>query len=1290
MGMVRNFILIYNAKAGVIMNKFLTISFVFLLGLFLSTNLLAATSGDYQSKQTGNWGDAASWQTFDGTFWNDAVTAPTGASGIITIQPGHTITVATAITINSAASVIVNGYLKSTGGITATTSVPYSFTFNNGGTYEHAMAGGSIPMSTWNTGSTCLVTGTTGASPGNNFQPYYNFIWNCPNMSTNLNLSWDSTATVPVVVRGDLTVTACGTPAVTSSFRLTNAATVRNIKINGNVIVNGGNLTVSGSSGAAQYNVTVGGNINISSGRLSLCGGGSGFGTWYLNGDFSCTGTGQFYLPSNKAIGTILIFSKSGGTQNFTYTSSAANQNLSYGVMNNSTVQLNSPLVIGSSSNPGFLVLTSGKFVSNATNIITISATGVVSGSGYIDGPIATTVAVNTSKVLNLPLGKGANSRPVTLTLTQDATTSTVYTAELKEAPIPANILPLDTTLDAVSTARYVHIVKGAGANVTAATIQLSYTTNDGIDVSNKDMIRIAEDDGAGNWVNLGGSGSANNTGTILSKSFVTLTTNDFVIAHVNPNSIPKPATLTTNAITLISTTFATSGGVISNDGNAAITAKGVCWNTSGSPTISDGHTSDGTTLVPFSSSITGLTPGNTYSVRAYATNSAGTSYGNEVTFTTLSSLSTPTIATNAVTNIVNTSATGSGTISAWGGSSITDRGICWGTSHNPDLGTAVDFNSAGAGVEGTFTAPIGGLTLGTTYYVRAYAINSTGTSYGTEVSFTTPNPQPDVYKLVKQGGTVGVDCDYTTITDAFNAVPNGYTGHWFIYVAEGTYYEKPLLASGKINVVLKGQNRDRTIITYDDYAANNRTTNGILSNGTNTTYTIAIDAADFQAQDITFQNTYNTYGPGGAGSSNGQAVALRVNGDRQSYYNCKMLGYQDTYYTQGGSSTGPDRLYHYNCYIEGSVDFIFGRDVALFDNCTIYCNRQGGALTAASTLDGYSYGYVFLNSTVGSPAAGDNGADGKPMTTFYLGRPWQGSPKTVYINCYEPATVNIAGWTTMGPNPSLYSEYGCYGPGSVTTPRPVMNGVWPGSNQPSVLTDPQAATYTIANIFSKTNKGSGYSYAANWTPALINVDTSMFDYHPLPVELSTFTAESNAASVLLKWSTSTEKNSYTFEVEKKQITSNTWQKIASVKAADLSNSPKYYSFTDKNVNTGKFNYRLKMVDNDGTFKYSAVVTADIVAPAKFDLLQNYPNPWNPTTRISYSLAFNSSVKLTLYNSLGESVKEIVNGIQNAGFYETTLDSKSLPSGVYFYKIQATSSDGQQNFSSIKKMILLK
>ncbi len=1060
--------------------------FFMVVTLLFGQSICAQTTGDYQSKMSGNWADITSWQTYDGTAWVDATVAPDGTAGTITISAKDTITVAAALTVNSGVSVVVNGYLKSTAGITASTSAPLSFTFNSGSTYEHAMAAGSIPMSTWNTGSTCLVTGTTSASPGNALQNYYNFKWNCVGQSTNLNLAWDN-----VTIGGNITVTNCGSTGTAYQLRLTSAATTRTITINGNILINGGFLTSSGSSGAAQYNITVKGNISVESGKFNLCAGSGGFGTWRLWGNMSVGATGQFVVPSNKTVNTRLIFA-GGGNQSYTLTTGGTNTNINYGVENNTTVTLNSPLTVGNGT-LGYLVLTSGMFVTTATNLMTLAANDTITtGTGYISGPLAITLASASPSTLTFPLGKSVY-RPVILNITQDAATSTVYTGEVFESAPPANTLP--STLDAVSSARYFNFVKGAGANVATATIQLNYDTNDGVNVTNKDNIRVAKDDGAGAWVNLGGSGTADNTGSVLSNSFGTstalgtLTTNNFVVAHVNPASVATLPTLSTNAVTLISTTFATSGGNISNDGNAAITAKGVCWSTSTNPTIANSFTSDGITSAAFTSSITGLTASTLYYVRAYATNSAGTAYGNEVTFTTLAVLAVPTVTTAPVTDIINTTATGHGSVSEWGGSAISDRGVCWSTSHTPTL--ANDYNSVGAGSTGDFTTPIGGIALGTTYYVRAYAVNETGIGYGEEVSFATPAPQADVFKKVAQDGSG----DYTNLFDAFAAVPSNYTGHWFIYVKAGTYYDKVTLPAGKINVVLVGEDKNTTILTYDDYAGNNRTTHGVLSNGTNTSYSVAIDASDFQAQNITFQNTATT----------AQAVALRTNGDRQSYYNCRMLGYQDTYYTQGGL-TGPDRIYNKNCYVEGSVDFIFGRDVALFDSCTIYCNREGGTLTAAATEIGYKYGYVFKDCTIGSLAAGVIGFDGKAMVSFYLGRPWQAYPKTVFLNCYEPATLNAAGWTLMGPNPELYAEYGCTGPGAVAS-RPV---IWVPTSQPSTITPSQAADYTIANIFSKKNAGAGFTYAGNWTPSLIPYSGGPVSVENTPIIPKEFSVSQN------------------------------------------------------------------------------------------------------------------------------------------------------------------------------------
>ncbi len=213
--------------------------------------------------------------------------------------------------------------------------------------------------------------------------------------------------------------------------------------------------------------------------------------------------------------------------------------------------------------------------------------------------------------------------------------------------------------------------------------------------------------------------------------------------------------TITTTSLSAITTTTATGGGNIISDGGAAISARGVCWNTSQYPTILNSKTNDGTSAGTFSSSITGLTPGSTYYVRAYSTNSIGTAYGNQVTATTLANL--PTISTNAISSISATTAVGGGNISNDGGAEVTARGVCWGTSPNPTIANNKTTDGTGTG---SFSSSITGLTLGVTYYVRAYATNSAGTAYGSEVTFktvvlTVTDIDGNVYSTVNLGNQI-------------------------------------------------------------------------------------------------------------------------------------------------------------------------------------------------------------------------------------------------------------------------------------------------------------------------------------------------------------------------------------------------------------------------------------------------------------------------------------------------------------------------------------------------------
>ena len=192
--------------------------------------------------------------------------------------------------------------------------------------------------------------------------------------------------------------------------------------------------------------------------------------------------------------------------------------------------------------------------------------------------------------------------------------------------------------------------------------------------------------------------------------------------------------TVLTREVSNITPTTATCGGEVTMDGGNAVTARGVCWSTSQNPTISNSKTVDGTGTGAFNSSLINLIENTTYYVRAYATNSTGTVYGEQKTFTTLAIVA-PIVKTNDVSSVQGTTAVCGGNVTSDGGAAVTARGVCWNTTGSPTIANSKTTDGTGTGV---FTSTILGLSKNTTYYVRAYATNSKGTSYGEERTFTT------------------------------------------------------------------------------------------------------------------------------------------------------------------------------------------------------------------------------------------------------------------------------------------------------------------------------------------------------------------------------------------------------------------------------------------------------------------------------------------------------------------------------------------------------------------------
>lgn len=259
------------------------------------------------------------------------------------------------------------------------------------------------------------------------------------------------------------------------------------------------------------------------------------------------------------------------------------------------------------------------------------------------------------------------------------------------------------------------------------------------------------------------------------------------------------------------------------------------------------------------------------------------------------------------------------------------------------------------------------------------------------------------------------------------------------IYVRNGVYKEKVIVPSWVENIDIIGEDRDKTIITYDDHANINKM-------GTFRTYTVKVEGSDITFKNLTIENN---------AAQLGQAVALHTEGDRLKFINCRILGNQDTIYT-GAKFT---RLYFKDCYIDGTTDFIFGPSTALFEDCIIHSKRNS-YVTAASTPKEAKYGYVFKHCKLTAEPGVDK---------VYLGRPWRPYAYTLFIECELGKHIVSAGWHNWGKQSNeetaRYMEYKNTGEGTNASERVAWS---------KQLTKKEAEAVTVDAIFRT---------QSNWNP---------------------------------------------------------------------------------------------------------------------------------------------------------------------------------------------------------------
>ncbi|MGE5810472.1 MAG: LamG-like jellyroll fold domain-containing protein [Ignavibacteria bacterium] len=250
-------------------------------------------------------------------------------------------------------------------------------------------------------------------------------------------------------------------------------------------------------------------------------------------------------------------------------------------------------------------------------------------------------------------------------------------------------------------------------------------------------------------------------------------------------------------------------------------------------------------------------------------------------------------------------------------------------------------------------------------------------------------------------------------------------------------------------------------------------------------------------------------------------------------------------------------------------------------------------------------------------------------------------------------------------------------------------------ANGDSVSGNPFSSIDTVnADITSYTDLSTDSLSTYTYRIYAYNADTvSTFSYKAeittsTPVELTSFTASVKNGSVLITWETATEINNAGFSIERRSENGK-FADIAFIKGKGTTTNKSVYSYLDKSISFGKFSYRLKQVDYDGSYTYSNVTIVDLGLPKDFALAQNYPNPFNPSTTIKFTLPANAKVTMKVYNTLGQEVALILSGEFNAGIHEAVFNASGFSSGVYLYRLEAAGTDGS-SFVAMKRMLLVK
>lgn len=503
----------------------------------------------------------------------------------------------------------------------------------------------------------------------------------------------------------------------------------------------------------------------------------------------------------------------------------------------------------------------------------------------------------------------------------------------------------------------------------------------------------------------------------------------------------------------------------------------------------------------------------------------------------------------------------------------------------------------------------------------------------------------------------------------------------------------------------------------YDNQFANlyNVTANAVTSNITAGIYTNAGTVTDKQI----YNNLVHTISLTNSSTGNGNAYGIyQSRGDTTQIYKNKAYnvsistatGTGHGIYLNSGTtnivynnyisdiksliSTGTNAVIGVNI-IGGTNNFIFYNTIYLAASSTSVTSFGSSGISASTTPVVDLRNNIIVNNSTPGPASGftvvyrrssitlTTYASSSNNNCFYAGTPAAnrlifydgsvgGSDQTMANYQTRVAPRDAASFSELPPFTNAAGN-------NLTISTSVSNYCESGGviiSSPISIVDDNEGTPRYPN--------PGYPVNPLYAPTAPDVGADEFaGDEPLPVELSSFTASVNGRNIILNWSTVMELNNSGYDIERKLLTE--WIKIGNVEGSGTTSESKNYSFNDNNLQSGKYNYRLKQIDYNGNFEYFNLNNEiEVGVPKQFSLSQNYPNPFNPATKIDYDLPLKGNVSLKIYDMSGKEVAALVNESQEPGYYTVQLNASSFSSGVYFYRIITG------NFVMTKKMLLIK